>query len=84
MAKVIYVRVKSDLERSEFERRLLERRPRLREVPGLLQKVYGRDPETGDVRGIYFVDSAESLSQFKESDLAKSIPQVYEAVVVRR
>ena len=84
MAKILYVRVKSDLKRSEFERRLLERRPRFREVPGLLQKVYGRDPETGDVCGIYFFDSVESLSKFKESDLAKSIPQAYEAVDVRK
>lgn len=84
MANILYVRIKSDLERSEFERRLLERRPRFQEVPGLLQKVYGRDPETGDVCGIYFFDSAESLSQFKDSDLAKSIPQAYEAVDVRR
>lgn len=84
MAKILYVRVKSDLERSEFDRCLRERRPRFQEVPGLLQKVYGRDPETGDVCGIYFFDSAESLSQFKESDLAKSIPQAYEAVDVRK
>lgn len=83
MAKILYVRVKSELERSEFDRRLRERRPRFREVPGLLQKVYGRDPETGDVCGIYFFDSAESLTQFKESDLARSIPEAYEAVEVR-
>ena len=84
MAKVLYVRVNSELERSEFDRRLDERRPRFQEVPGLLQKVYGREPETGDVCGIYFFDSAESLSQFKETDLAKSIPQAYEAADVRK
>jgi len=84
MAEILYVRIKSDLKHDEFERRLLDRRPRFQEVPGLLQKVYGRDPETGDVCGIYFFDSVESLSQFKESELAKTIPQAYEAVDVRR
>ena len=83
MAAILYVRIKSDLEQSEFDRRLLERRPRFQEVPGLVQKVYGRDPETGDVCGIYF-DSVQSLTQFKESELARSIPQAYEAVNVRR
>ncbi len=84
MAHILYVRVRSDLERIEIDRRLLERRPQFLEIPGLLQKVYGRDPETGDVCGIYFFDSTESLMQFKESNLAKSIPQAYEATDVRR
>ena len=84
MAAILYVRIKSDLEPSEFDRRLLERRPRFEGVPGLVQKVYGRDPETGDVCGIYFFDSVQSLTQFKESELARSIPQAYEAVNVRR
>ena len=84
MAEILYVRIKSDLEFSELERRLKERRPRFREVPGLLQKVYGRDPQTGDVCGIYFFDSVNSLSQFKESELANTIAQAYEAVDVRR
>jgi hypothetical protein len=84
VAAILYVRIKSDLEQSEFDRRLLERRPRFHEVPGLVQKVYGRDPETGDVCGIYCFDSVQSLTQFKESELARSIPQAYEAVNVRR
>ena len=84
MAVILYVRVKSALEPEELERRLLERRPRFKEVPGLLQKVYGRDPETGAVCGIYFFDSAESLARFKGSELAQTIVQAYEAVEVRR
>ena len=84
MAVVLFVRVKSDLEYEQLEPRLLERRPRFRDVPGLLQKVYGRDPETGAVCGIYFFDSADSLSRFKKSELAQTIAQAYEAVDVRR
>lgn len=84
MAEILFVRIKSNLERGEFERRLLERRPRFQEVPGLLQKVYGRDEGTGDVCGIYFFDSVEALSKFKKSELAQTIPKAYEAVDVRR
>lgn len=84
MAAVLYARIRSDLEQGEFDRRLLERRPRFQDVPGLIQKIYGRDPETNDVCGVYFFDSLQSLTQFKESELARSIPQAYEAVNVRR
>lgn len=83
MASVLYVRVRSSLEREELERRAIERRPRFEEVPGLLQKVYGRDPKTGDACGIYFFDNADSLARYKESELARTIPQAYEAVDVR-
>ena len=84
MAAILFVRIKSDLDADEFDRRLLERRPRFREVPGLVQKLYGRDGATGDVCGIYFFDSAEALAAFRETELARTIPEAYEAVEVRR
>ena len=43
MASILFVRVKSGLGPKELERRLIERRPRFHEVPGLVQKIYGRD-----------------------------------------
>ncbi|MDH4107624.1 MAG: YdhR family protein [Gammaproteobacteria bacterium] len=84
MSSILFVRVKSDLEMRELERRLLERRPRFREVPGLVQKVYGRDPATGDMCGIYFFESQAALVRFRDSELAKTIPSAYEATDVRR
>ena len=84
MAAILFVRIKSGLEAEEFERRLLERLPRFREVPGLVQKLYGRDDATGDVCGIYFCDSGEALAAFRETELARTIPTAYEAVDVRR
>ena len=84
MAAVLFVRITSALDPEEFDRRLLERRPRFQEVPGLVQKVYGRDPETGDVCGIYFFDSGEALHAFRETELARTIPSAYEATHVRR
>jgi hypothetical protein len=81
---LLFVRIKSDLEKSEFHRRLLARRPLFHDVPGLVQKVYGREPTTGDVCGIYFFDDAEALATFRQSELAKGIPGAYEARDVRR
>lgn len=84
MPVVLFVRVKSNLDTEEVERRALERRPRFREVPGLVQKIYGRDPASGDLCGIYFFESEEALIAFRESELAQTISTAYEAVEVRR
>jgi Putative mono-oxygenase ydhR len=83
MAAVLFVRIRSGLDAAEFDRRLIERRPRFRDVPGLVQKIYGRDAATGDVCGIYFFDSGEALTAFRETELAQTIPAAYEAVDVR-
>lgn len=84
MAAILFVRITSGLDADEFDRRLAERRPRFREVPGLVQKIYGRDTTTGDVCGIYFFDSQDALMSFRETELARTIPSAYEAVDVRR
>ena len=84
MATILYVRIKSDLEPEELDRRLNERKPRFLEIPGLLQKIYGRDDATGDVCGIYFFENKESLAAFRDTELAKTIPTAYEATDVRR
>ena len=83
MGAILFVRITSDLDPLEFERRLHERRPRFREVPGLVQKMYGRDT-SGAVCGIYFFESDEALAAFRETELARTIPSAYEAVDVRR
>lgn len=84
MSIILYVRIKSDLDFEELERRAIERRPRFKEVPGLIQKVYGKDEATGDVCGIYFFKDKASLTAFRDSELAKTIPDAYEATDVRR
>lgn len=83
MPVILFVRVKSGLDAEELERRALERAPRFREVPGLIQKIYGRDDATGDACGIYFFESREALAAYRESELARTIPDAYEAVEVR-
>lgn len=84
MATILFVRVKTDLEPEELERRVLERKPRFREVPGLVQKFYGRDESTGDVCGIYFFKDKKALANYRETELAKTIPTAYEAKETRR
>lgn len=84
MAAILFVRIKSQLDVKELDRRIIERRPRFLEVPGLVQKIYGRDQATGDVCGIYFFESQAALDAFRQSELAKTIPTAYEASDVRR
>ncbi|MEJ2540940.1 MAG: YdhR family protein [Gemmatimonadota bacterium] len=84
MPVVLFVRVASGLDAEELERRVLERRPRFLEVEGLVQKIYGRDPETGDVCGIYFFEDEAALAAFRDSELARTIADAYEATEVRR
>lgn len=84
MSTILYVRIKSSLDREELERRLEERRPRFLEVPGLIQKLYGEDEATGEFCGVYFFESKEALAAFRETELAKTIGEAYEATDVRR
>ncbi len=84
MATILFVRIKSDLPPEELERRLLERRPRFHDVPGLVQKIYARDDSTGHACGIYFFEDKQALATFRETELAKTIPAAYEATEIRR
>jgi hypothetical protein len=84
MPSVLFVRVSSNLDTEELIRRVEERRPRFREVPGLVQKIYGRDPASRDVCGIYFFESEDALAAFRDTELARTIPAAYEAIDVRR
>ena len=84
MPAVLFVRAKSQLDEVALAERLLERRPKFLEIPGLLQKIYGRDPETGHICGIYFFESKEALQAFTETDLAKTIPSAYEVTEIRK
>lgn len=83
MPAIFFVRIKTSLDPAEVDRRLHQREPRFRDVPGLLQKVYGREPGSSDVCGIYCFESASALDAFRDSELARSIPKAYDATEVR-
>ena len=84
MAVILYVRINSSLDPEELDRRLEERVPSYREVPGLVQKIYGRDEATGDVCGILFFKDKSALSAFAETELAKTVGSSYEVNDIRR
>ena len=48
-----------------------------RALPGLIQKYYVKLSEPNHYGGVYIWDSVESLSAFRESELAASIPRTY-------
>jgi hypothetical protein len=84
MAAILFVRIKSRLDPREVDRRLRERRPQFLEVPGLVQKLYGRERGTDDVCGVYFFETRTALDVFGSSELARSIATAYEADDIRR
>ena len=72
-----FVKLRSRLPGEEVQRRMEERLPQFRQVPGLLQKYFCRESATGDYAGVYLWDSEESLRRYRQSDLARSTPAAY-------
>lgn len=72
------IKLKSNLPEEELLKRAREREPQFNAIPGLIQKYYVKTSEAGEYGGIYVWDSSESLQSYRESDLAKSIPEAYE------
>jgi hypothetical protein len=68
---------KSGLSDEEVRRTIEDRAPQYRALPGLLQKLYIEDKETGEYGGIYVWKDEESLEAFRRSELAKTIPEAY-------
>ena len=75
-----FVKLKSNLPEKELLDRAKERQSQFEAIPGLIQKYYVKLKEEGCYGGIYVWDNKASLMDFKESDLAKSIPKAYEVV----
>ena len=71
------VKLRTDLSEGELLEIAHERAPQFRGIPGLVQKYYVRRGGPGEFAGVYLWDSPESLAAFRESDLAKSIPEAY-------
>ncbi|WP_223033175.1 YdhR family protein [Hanstruepera marina] len=74
------IKLRSNLPEEELLAKAKEREPRFKEIPGLVQKYYVKTGQSGEYGGIYVWDSPESLQSYRESDLAKSIPQAYEII----
>ena len=50
-------------------------------IPGLIQKYYIMEEETGAISGIYLFTTADSRDAFWKSDLAKTIPAEYGVIL---
>jgi len=62
-----FVRFKTGLAQEEVRHIMEERAPRFRrEVPGLVQKYYGYEQESGAYCGCYVFDSEESRQGFRQ------------------
>lgn len=77
---VVIVKFRSSLPEAELRARYPKRMPAFRELPGLLQKYYMKEPKTGEWSGIYLWDSMASVQSYLQSDLKKSIPEAYGVV----
>ncbi len=77
---VQFVKLRSGLSDAEVRRIMEERAPQFRAIPGLLQKYYGREPESGAYAGIYIWDSEASMRAFLGTELRRTIPEAYQVV----
>jgi heme-degrading monooxygenase HmoA len=74
------VRLKTSLTEAEVLAVADERAPEFRAISGLVQKYYVRGEGPGELAGVYLWDSRESLAEYRESDLAKTIAAAYRVV----
>lgn len=72
-----FVKFKSNLSDNEVQRVMKERALQFRALPGLVQKYYGYEKQTGKFTGIYLWDSEQSMREFQETELARTIPIAY-------
>jgi len=75
---IVQVTFETELSEDEVVRRAEARIEEFRALPGLLQKYYIKLKQPNHYGGIYVWDSMESLAAFRQSELAKSIPGVYQ------
>lgn len=76
---IMTVTFKSNLSHEEVLSAVDERLPDYRETPGLAEKYYGHDPKTGVYTGILVWESQEALLAFRETELAKTVADAYQA-----
>ena len=73
-----FVKLRSGMSDAEVRRVMDERTPEFRRVPGLLQKYFCRDSQTGEYPGVYLWDTEESMRQYRQSDFARGTAAAYQ------
>ena len=77
---MLIVKLRTSLNDKEFLKKAHEREPQFAANPAIIQKYYIKLNEPGYYGGVYIWESAEALREFKESNLAKSIPKSYKGI----
>jgi heme-degrading monooxygenase HmoA len=75
---VSLVRFKSRLPDNAVQAKFEERADQYRNVPGLVEKIYLRFRESGEFGAVYVWESEKALMDFRETDLARTIPDAYQ------
>jgi heme-degrading monooxygenase HmoA len=71
------VKYRTGLSDAAAAKTIAQRAPQYEALSGLRQKLYIREPETGEYGGIYVWEDEDSMREFRESDLAATIPKAY-------
>lgn len=71
------VKFESTLSEEEVLRIAEERASRYREVPGLVEKYYIKLDRPNHFGGVMLWESKKAMAAFAETELAKTIPEVY-------
>ena len=74
---VQFVKYRTGLSDEEAVETIARRAPRYEALPGLRQKLYIREQATGEYGGIYVWEDEDSMREFRESELAATIPEAY-------
>jgi heme-degrading monooxygenase HmoA len=75
----LIVRFKSQLSYEEVLKMAEDRADRFRALDGLVQKYYLNYAEKDEYGAVYLWESEEALKKFRDSELARSIPEAYKA-----
>lgn len=75
-----FIKFESALSEDEVLDVAESRLDQFRALPGLLQKYYVKLNKENSYGGIYVWDAMDSLKEYRESDLAASIPAAYKVV----
>ncbi|MCE7737538.1 MAG: YdhR family protein [Candidatus Heimdallarchaeota archaeon] len=72
------VKFKTKMEEAELLKVAGERKPEFQKLDKLIQKYYFKDSSTGEFGGIYIWESKEAMLEYRETELAKTIPTAYQ------
>lgn len=74
---ILLARFRSTLTEDKVREVAHDRAPAFRAIPGLVQKYYLHDRETGEYGGMYFWDTDASMAEYRKSELAATIAEAY-------